>query len=181
MKIKSGYLKLAGGFTLVEVIMSLVLLSISVVFMGMILVNVVTGFTKAKTNAIVVQKGQIASLRMIKEFTYINRASVAAASATSITYTYYYPTPATSVTHKISWSGVAGDPLVLDSDTTDGLAGQTLIDNVQSFVLSYYDTYNGASNATWNGSRRQIKFSLTVTGASSTTSLFSAKITPRNS
>lgn len=164
------------GFTLVEIIVSLILVGIITALAGMGIVTVTQKYYFAKENAETAQKGQVALMRLMKEFAVIS--AVSSGSATSITYSSYKAS--TLGTRQVSWAGSAGDPIVVDDDTTDGVDGDTLTDNVSSFALAYYDTYTSASDASWSSSTKVIEVTLTLTGASEVTSAFTVRVAPRN-
>jgi prepilin-type N-terminal cleavage/methylation domain-containing protein len=140
------------GFTLLEVIVSLVLIGIIAAIAGIGLVQITEGYVLARKNAETVQKAQIAMTRMIKELGSI--MTISSSSATSITYTR-----SGSVTNTIQLSG----ELVQ-------ISGSTLIDNVTAFSLTYYDAAD--STTTTAASIRRINISLTVRGADNQTADF---------
>ena len=117
------------GFTLIEVIVSLVLVGIIGAIAGMLLVQISKGFVFSKKTAATAQKGQITISRLVKEFSSIT--SISSGTATSITFTRD-----PGVTHTISWAG-ANNPLLIATDI--------VTDNVNSFNLQYYDSYNDPS------------------------------------
>ena len=165
-----------NGFTLIEIIVSLVLVGIITTVAGMGIVLVTQKFYFAKDNAETAQKGQVALTRMMKELTVIS--AVNTGTATSINFNSYKA--GVLGTRQISWAGSSGDPLVFDDDTTDGVAGDTLTDNVSSFALAYYDTYTSASQASWSSSTKVIEVTLTLTGANDVASAFTVRVAPRN-
>jgi len=120
------------GFTLIEVIVSLVLVGIIGAIAGMGLVQISKGFVFSKKTAATAQKGQITISRLVKEFSAIT--SISSGTATSITFTRD-----PGVTHTISWAG-ANNPLLIATDI--------LTDNVNSFNLEYYNSYNDPSPST---------------------------------
>ncbi len=164
------------GFTLIEIIVSLMIVGIITAVAGMGIVLVTQRFYFAKENAETAQKGQVALMRLMKEFIVIS--AVNSGSATSINFDSYKA--GISGTRQVSWAGSAADPLVLDDDTTDAFAGDTLTDNVSNFVLAYYDTYASASQASWSSSTKVIEVTLTLTGANDVASAFTVRIAPRN-
>jgi prepilin-type N-terminal cleavage/methylation domain-containing protein len=117
------------GFTLIEVVVSLVLVGIIGAIVGMLLVQISKGFVFSKKTAATAQKGQITISRLVKEFSSIT--SISSGTATSITFTRD-----PGVTHTISWAG-ANNPLLIATDI--------VTDNVNSFNLQYYDSYNDPS------------------------------------
>ena len=73
------------GFTLIEMIVTLVLVGITAALAGMWIVSVANGYVFAKMNASTVQKAQLAMTRLEKEFVAIR--SVTIAGTGQITYT----------------------------------------------------------------------------------------------
>ncbi len=116
------------GFTLIEIIVSLVLLGIVALIAGMGFVTVIRGYVFAKMNAEMVAKGQTAITRMVKE---LGDCSITAGTGTSVTFTR--PNDATAYT--FSWAG-AGNPLLLGDSTG---SADTLTDRVNNFTLNYYN------------------------------------------
>ena len=158
----------SNGFTLIEVIVSLVLAGIigAVAVMGT--VSFVKGYVFTKMNAATAQKGQIALIRIVKELNVAG--AVSSGTAASITFqSYKY---GVAGTHTISWAGTVNDPLLLDGDI--------LVDQVSNFVLAYHDTYNSASQSSWSSSGKIIEFTLSIQGADNVSSPFTGRIVPRN-
>ncbi len=164
------------GFTLIEIIVSLILVGIITAVAGMGIVLVTQKFYFAKDNAETAQKGQVALTRLMKELAVIS--AVNSGSATSINFDSYKA--GVLGTRQISWAGSSADPIVFDDDTTDGVAGDTLTDNVSSFALAYYDTYSSTSDASWSSSTKVIEVTLTLTGANDIASAFTVRVAPRN-
>lgn len=176
MKIGNRYEK---GFTLIEVIVTLVLVGISAALAGMWIISVVNGYIFAKTNAETVQKAQLAMTRLAKEFANID--AITAASATAITYTRKDSALNTTGPYVISQSG---DALQI----TTGGTGNTLTDSVSNggFSLMYCDDIPPSGpqvcSTNWpsTGTRRIIEITLTLKGADNTTSTFTKRVVPRN-
>jgi prepilin-type N-terminal cleavage/methylation domain-containing protein len=124
------------GFTLIEIIVSLVLLGIVALIAGMGFVTVIRGYVFAKMNAEMVEKEQTAITRMVKE---LGDCTVTAGTGTSVTFTR--PNDATAYT--FSWGG-AGNPLIL-SDSTGNT--DTLTDRVNNFTLAYYNNSGAITTA----------------------------------
>ncbi|MCG6535326.1 MAG: prepilin-type N-terminal cleavage/methylation domain-containing protein [Syntrophales bacterium LBB04] len=144
-------LRQQDGFTLIEIIVSILLIGILSAIAGMGLVQVGKGYVLSKQNSETVQKLQIAMARMVKELGAAT--TIASATATSVTYTRPGP-----VTNTIAYAG-----------NTIQIAGNTLIDNVTAFSMAYYDAPD--SNAALSlpvaapAKIRQVVITLTVSGA----------------
>jgi prepilin-type N-terminal cleavage/methylation domain-containing protein len=168
-KIKSG----EKGFTLIEVIATLVLVGITAAFAGMWIVSVVNGYLFAKTNASTVQKAQLAMTRLAKEFTAID--SIIPGSTTGIQITYTRPDPpplTTSTQYTVSRTGSDPGPYTIQ------LGGNTLIDRVSQFDLTYCDNAGSGCSTTWSSTSKIINISLTLSDAPNTP--FTQRVTPRN-
>jgi prepilin-type N-terminal cleavage/methylation domain-containing protein len=156
------------GFTLIEVIVTMVLVGIATILGGMLIVSVANGYAFARMNANTVQKAELAMTLLTKEFNAIE--SVSASSGTGITYTRRDNTLSV-VSKTISQSG---GQLLLD--------GNPLTDRVSAFTLRYCNTpdLSPCPDQTWSSSSRIIEFTLTLTGANNTTSQFITRVAPRN-
>ena len=76
-----------SGFTLIEIVASLVVMGIIAAFGTSLLTNVARGYTHARNADEVVQKAQMALQRMTIEFTQLDPAG-AIGNAANITYSY---------------------------------------------------------------------------------------------
>lgn len=163
--LKSG----ARGFTLVEVIASLVILGIIALMAGLGIVQVTKQYVFAQKAGETAQVAQVAIARMVKEISMLQSCtSSSPTSPTSINYDI--PTlPGRS----ISWSGVSGAPILVN--------GQRLIENIQSFSLSYYTTYDDLSPASsCQAGTTMIGITFGVAGADGIVSTFTSRAFPRN-
>lgn len=156
-----------SGFTLIEILVSIVLIGILAVILSYAGVHLVDSFIYTKANTATLQKGQIAIARIQKELN--NVKTVSASSATSITFTSYRDggTP----THTLSWAG-NGNNLLLD--------GVTLTDKVNSFSLAYYATYDAAATTAFSSDPKTtiIEVNLVIKGYEDITSSFHARVAP---
>ena len=162
------------GFSLIEVIVTLILVGITAALAGMWIVSVANGYLFVKENASNLQKGQLAMTRLTKEFTAIKSvdAGTTATNATQITYTRNTNVWDTTVTATVSSTGGLLQ-----------LNGNTLTDGVSDFKLKYCNddiaTPCPDTNTTWSPTvSRIIEISLTLIGAESTP--FTKRIAPRN-
>jgi prepilin-type N-terminal cleavage/methylation domain-containing protein len=133
------------GFTLFEVIVSLVLVGIIGAIAGMLLVQISKGFVFSKKTTSTTQKGQITISRLVKEFSAIT--SISSGTATSITFTRD-----PGVTLTISWAGT-NNPLLIATDI--------VTDNVNSFNLDN----DPSPSPTYLPSTAMIEITLELKGA----------------
>jgi prepilin-type N-terminal cleavage/methylation domain-containing protein len=141
------------GFTLIEAIVSLLLISIMAAIAGMGLVKIVEGYVFAKQNAETAQKAQIAIARIVKELGAASAITTAGTDSITSTRTG-------SGTIIISFS----NPDITVS--VNGGPATTLINNVRAFTPLYFDAA-GTPTATLPNIRR-IDFNLTISGANNT-------------
>jgi prepilin-type N-terminal cleavage/methylation domain-containing protein len=156
------------GFTLIEVIASLVILTVVGALVIVSTIRIIEGFTIAKMNAVKSQKGHIALSRLTKEFT--NITSVTSGNSNSIFFNSRSYIDGTLVTKSVLWAG-SGNPLLLNIDP--------LVDNVSNFELTYYDS-SGTGSGTWSTTSKEIGITLTLVGAKGKSSAFTTRVVPRN-
>ncbi|MCL4416019.1 MAG: prepilin-type N-terminal cleavage/methylation domain-containing protein [Actinobacteria bacterium] len=163
-----------NGFTLLEIIISLILLAVVVAVVGMSGSYLVKSFLFSEKNVDTLLKGQVAMARMLKELNnikYIN-TNPAYLDATKIKFISYKD--AVETYHTISWGG-SGTNLLFDGDV--------LTDQVSSFSLSYYanPTGSGAVLPTGTGSLITgwlIEINLVLTGADNVPAVFNDRVAP---
>jgi prepilin-type N-terminal cleavage/methylation domain-containing protein len=146
------------GFTLIEIIVSIVVVTIIAVIAGNGIIAIVKGYTFSRKNALTAQQGQIAMARLKKELGNIKSVTTGSATATSITFTRSSDTPPRP-SHTISWAGGNG-PLLVDGDT--------LISPVSLFSLTYYDFYNSSASS-YSTSTSLVEITLQLVGADNST------------
>ena len=161
------------GFTLIEVVMTLILVGIIAGMAGLWIVKVTEGYIFTKMNADTVQKAQLAMERLTKEFSAIQ--TVTGSSGGQISYTRTDDALG-SVPVTVS---VNSDLLQINMNNGGNV---TLIDDVNSFSLSYCndDLNNTLCYSSWTTASKIIQLSLTVSGAENTPLTFMKRITPRN-
>jgi prepilin-type N-terminal cleavage/methylation domain-containing protein len=129
------------GFTLIEVIISIVVLTIISVIAGMGLVSIAKGYALTKENTANAQKVQIAMARIVKELAATE--SISSGNANSITFnSKSLPLKTDRV---ISW---AANTLSID--------GHVLLDHVNSFDLAYYKFYNDTTPTSYSSTSTAI-------------------------
>ena len=165
-----------SGFTFIELIAVLVISGVLILFGSIGIMKVVKIYFSQKTNSEISYKGQLAMIRTSKEFRNLTRVATGKGKTTSIVYDIYRN--AKLETHKLSWTGTIGDPLLYDDFSNNG---NILVDSVKNFKLEYYDAYNDKDPAPiWNSSTILIKVTLDLIGVDNISSVFTGKIAPRN-
>jgi len=144
------------GFTLIEIITSLIIIMIISVIAGMGLLEISKGYIFYKKNSTTAQQGQIAMTRLKKEIS--NIMSVTSGTATSITFTRSSDPPLRP-SHTISWAG-GNSPLLM--------GGDTLVGPVTSFNLTYCNSYNSCSSPNHSSTTSIIEITLQLKGAEDT-------------
>ena len=158
-----------GGFTLVEVIVSMLILSILGAFVSIGIARVFEGYVFSKDNAELTLKGEVAMARIAKEL----RSLDAVTSGTGTSLTYSFNKAGSSVSARtLTWSGTPGGQLLL--------GGNTLADNVAQFQITYHDSFTHDGDQVWNGSEVLIGIALTLNGTSGQSASFSTRLAPRN-
>jgi prepilin-type N-terminal cleavage/methylation domain-containing protein len=175
-KIKSG----EKGFTLIEVIVTLILVGITASLAGMWIVSVANGYVFAKLNAKTAQNGQLAMARLVKEFTIIKSVTSPTSATTGgipITYTRTDDSLGTVVTRSV---GQSGEVLQIQQGGT----WYTLADSVSTnggFTLTYCDNANSTNCPSfWSSTSTIIEIKLKLKGANGIESEFTQRVAPRN-
>jgi prepilin-type N-terminal cleavage/methylation domain-containing protein len=117
------------GFTMIELVTVIVIISIVGVMAGMGLVQIANAYLLAKKSTVAAQQAQIALTRLGKELAAVYTIDPAQTTATSLRYKLIGDTN----WRRLTWTA-ADQPLTLDGDT--------LIDKVQAFSLTYHNTYS---------------------------------------
>ncbi len=158
------------GFTLIEIIVSLTLVSVLAAAAGFGLVEVARSYRFAKENATMAQKAHIALQRISLELMALS--SVTTANNTNIAV------KTANGTRSVEFN----DTQVWLNDNANALNGEILIDNVTGFELTYYDSNNSAWNDTMDDDQLfGIAVSLTLSRNDGVmVPPFTTQITPRN-
>jgi len=165
------------GFTLIEIIISLLLIGIVAALVGMSGVYLINSYFFASVNTETMQKGQIAITRIQKELNNVKTVydDPALTNGTKITFTSYRDAGATDHTICLgagTTCGASGTNLLLDS--------VILTDKVSTFKLDYYNDYTGSgTQPVWSEtSTKIIEVNLEITGYENTKAAFSARVAP---
>lgn len=117
-----------SGFTLIEVILSLVLVGIMATVASMGIVSFAKGYVMAKKNTHTAQKAQLAMGRLTRELTELSSIE-AGSDATTISF------GSKSGSRHI---GLDNGTIEIDELNADLSTGDVLIDNVASFNITYW-------------------------------------------
>ena len=138
------------GFTLVEIIVVLLLVSILAATTGLIVTTFVRSYVLVKQSADVSQKAQMAMKRLRLEFEHISDVHTAGPAM------LYYRIKDDSGNQATRVAGLDGSAAKL-GDGLPSSSGNTLLDGVVSFSLNYFDengdasgTSNWSSSASWD-------------------------------
>lgn len=165
-----------SGFSLIELIVVMIISGLLVLFGSMGIMSVVNNYFSQKKNSETAYKGQLAMIRISKEFRNLATVTSGQGMSRSIVYAIYRN--GILETHKLSWEGASGDPLLYDDFSNNG---NVLVDLVKNFKLEYYDAYNDPTPAsTWSSSTILIGVTLELIGKENISSVFTSKIAPRN-
>lgn len=123
--------KRTKGYTLLEVVATILLMGIVGSVWGIGLINVGDGFLMVRDNARTVQESQAAMMRLVKELQVLSGV-ISATGDVAITYTRYTDPPG-ATPHEIRFDA-ANNQIRIDDDV--------LIDRVQDFSLTYYQDYD---------------------------------------
>ena len=157
-----GYkLKRTGGFSLIEAIVSIVLLSIVGLFVFSFLMSSMDGYRRVKERGSLSSKGRMAMDRMIRELRDARRPVSVAGGVVSFTKEHPSPTDS-SLNITLSKSGSVLRRTGNDSGAVD------LVDNVNAFTPAVNGTIDGVVN-----------LELVLQGASETVRYYS-EVLPRN-
>ncbi|MCX5833750.1 MAG: type II secretion system protein [Deltaproteobacteria bacterium] len=135
-------MKKQGGFTLLEIMLSLMIVGLIASVAGSAIVAGLNGYLAAKENQSLAQKSQLALLRLSRHLSeFVNIPSQSSnAKADSIIIESLSPTSSSTV--RTFAIGLDGSQLKIAEDarntTPDFHNGDVLVDGVSSFTLTYY-------------------------------------------
>ena len=150
-----------NGFTLIELIISLVIMAILGTVATLWFINIIDGYLVAKKNNTIVQNAQVILTRLAKELS--STRSITSGDQTSLTFlSLSKSTDPANQSVTLSWNSGTQN-LLLGTDV--------MADEVASFNLKYYDKYDaddaagGTSYLPASTALIKITFSLTSVGA----------------
>lgn len=150
---------------MIELVTAIVIISIVSVLAGMGLMQIANAYLLAKKSTVAAQQAQIALARLGKELSALE--TISAATATSITYKRIYKgSGAPEQSHTLAWTA-ADQPLTLDGDT--------LIDKVQAFSLTYHRRYDAAAES-YAGATAIIELTFELKGYGDTPLVFVKRV-----
>ncbi|MBU0661619.1 prepilin-type N-terminal cleavage/methylation domain-containing protein [Patescibacteria group bacterium] len=163
-----------SGFTLIEVIVTLVIVGLLASVAGMGIVTNAKVYVLARDNTALAQKARFGLQRLTKELRERYMTSITTADPTSIAFNYEDSGP-----KERSIALVSGTIKLTNSLTPPTLSDDTLIDGVNSFTLGYLDK----DKNTWNGADLDdlyfITLELVLDWHAGETQTFSTTVTPR--
>jgi prepilin-type N-terminal cleavage/methylation domain-containing protein len=163
------------GFTLIEIIVTLLMVAILTSLSAVGVTRIVQGFFFAAGNAALAQKAQNAMLRIARELNSLSDNGTTTATNRSITF----PSDKGGAieVHELSWDGEGSHALLLDNDPLLGGAENDTI----SFALSYLNSYDDATpKIAWSSSIRVIQVEVGIQGPDNVMHTFTERVRPRN-
>ncbi|MEI7636486.1 MAG: type II secretion system protein [Syntrophus sp. (in: bacteria)] len=127
-------MKNEAGFTLIEIIVSLILVGIMASMAGMGIVAGVKGYLFAKDNAAVSGKAQLAMSRMSRTFMEVLDITTVGTSPVSVTYDRL--SNDSRITETLYWDTTGHTIKIASGGSASG--GDILVDNVSSLALTYW-------------------------------------------
>ncbi len=177
-------MKNKAGFTLIELIVTLVIIGIVAAIAGLGVPMYARSYLFVRNNSAISQKAQIALVRIGRELVDLQSITSTSSSPTSITYTRLSTSQAI-MTQTLAYNSTNKTITLLSTGGPFSESANTLLDNVTAFTLSYY-----AGSSAWVSGTSSlnllstIAISITETGTgvygSSSTTTFTTTVSPRN-
>lgn len=169
------------GFTLIEIIITMLLVGVLAAVGGMAIVRAINGYVAVKENSAATQKAQMAMSRITREITEMINVSSAASNATLPITGASNCNSATDCVRTIGWD--SGAIKIANGSGTSLASGDILINNVSSFNLEYWNRTTNAT--TWptgnDGNLTAVKVDMIITRSDGTAlPPFSVMVHPRN-
>lgn len=161
------------GFTLIEIIVTLLMVAILTSLSAVGVTRIVQGFFFAAGNAALAQKAQSAMLRITRELNLLS--AVSAATERSINFTS--SKGGVEANHVLSWDNNPSSALLLDNDPLLGGAANDTI----SFALSYFNSYDDTTPKTaWSSSIMVVQIQVSIQGPDNAMHTFIERVRPMN-
>lgn len=158
------------GFTLLEIVVTLIIVSIMATIFSLGFSQGISGFMFTKQNSETVQKAQMVMTRLGKEL--IDLDNVTSSSATSVNFDEYRQS-GTPESHSVSWQ--TGTNIL----RIDGEIVADILDPDTGLDIAFLDA-DGVRLTGWGDNCRLIEITLNVQGANNIVSVFTTQIAPRN-
>ena len=158
------------GFTLLEIVVTLVIVGIAAAIFSLTFSHGVTGFLFTQQNSATAQKAQMVMTRLTKEL--IDVSAVGATSATSMNFTELRQGGGLQ-NHSFSWQ--AGSNILF----IDGEIAADILDPNAGLDIAFLDA-DLVRFTNWNSNCRLIEITLRVAGADGVVSTFTTQVAPRN-
>jgi prepilin-type N-terminal cleavage/methylation domain-containing protein len=171
MKMEGGK---EGGFTLIELILSMVILSIIAGAGSYGIIAVTEGFVSARDKAEMLVKAEVATLRLEKELQQVFVTSTTYpinGSAGTLTFGTFRQA-GTEVQRTISYTS----PNLYYNDG----ANHFLLNGVTAFNFTYYTDPATSTGAVASSATRIIRFDITITDSNGNAYTITKKVTSRN-
>jgi len=158
------------GFSLIEIIASVLLIGVISFSIGMGIVQAINGYAFAKQNTQTLQNGQSAMARLVREFNAITAVSLCTATS-------------------LQFSTGSGTMIFLVDGATLKLNGDVLTDSVKTCNLKYYDSFTFSSllsqphllpDPVLPSAVKIIDIELTLIGANNSDAIFKDRVVLRN-
>ncbi len=159
-----------GGFTLIELVVTLILVGIMATVGGFGIVQAIQGYMLTRDNAELSQKAQLAMTRINREIVEMT-GFWANADATSL--------PVTNVQRDVIL-GLDSGTIRISPRGTALSAGDILVDNVNSFALAYWQGGTAWTNSDDIRLLSSIDVTLTMNRRGGGTMVFANRTNPRN-